>query len=244
MPSPSADAGFYPVYLDLRGRRCLVVGGGPIATGKVRGLVEAGAVVTVVAPEASEAIAGWGADAAVTWHRREFESADLEGQFLVYAATDDRELNARIYGAADAAGRVANAVDDLDHCNFIAPAIARQGPVQVAVSTAGTSPALAKQIRDRVQHEVLTPQTSVLAGFLGSWRPEVKRHIGTYERRQALWEGVLEGCVPGLVAAGERGRADEAMREFLRRAARPSDEEARCLVRANRPDVCRACKGV
>jgi siroheme synthase-like protein len=235
---------FYPVYLDLHGRPCLVIGGGPIATGKVRGLVEAGALVTVVAPDAGDDITAWADAGIVTWHRRTCLDADLEGQFLVYAATDDRDVNARIYRLADQANLVANAVDDLDHCNFIAPAVARQGQVQVAISTAGTSPALAKQIRDRVQHEVLTPETAALADFLGSWRPAVKRAIDTYERRQALWEGVLEGCVPELLVTGQAARAAEVMDEYLRRAAAPHDPHARCVVRDDRPDVCRACKGV
>jgi precorrin-2 dehydrogenase / sirohydrochlorin ferrochelatase len=235
---------YYPIYLDLQGRACLVVGGGPIATGKVRGLIEAGGLVTVVAPDVSDSIGEWAGNRAVVWHAREFETRDLDGQFLVYAATDDRDLNARVYRLADQSGRVANAVDDLDHCNFIAPAIARTGVVQVAVSTAGTSPALAKQIRDRVQHDVLSPDTAVLADFLGSWRAEVKRRIDTYERRQALWEGVLEGCVPGLVVAGARPGADDAMREFLARADRPFDATAACAVGHERSDVCRACKGV
>jgi siroheme synthase-like protein len=235
---------FYPIYLDLTGRPCLVVGGGPIATGKVRGLVEAGALVTVVAPEASQDIVAWHEARQAVWHARTFEPADLDGQFLVYAATDDKDVNARIYRLADQANRVANAVDDLDHCNFIAPAVARQGVVQVAISTAGTSPALAKQIRDRVQHEVLTPETATLADYLGRWRPEVKRHIDTYARRQTLWEGVLEGCLPALLQAGQQARADEVMWEYLRRAAVPHDPHARCVVRDERPDVCRACKGV
>ncbi len=235
---------FYPIYLDLRDRRCLVVGGGPIATGKVRGLVDAGARVTVVSPEAGDAIRHWHREGAIAWHRRAFASSDLDDQFLVYAATDDRELNGRIYDLADQAQRVANAVDDLDHCNFIAPAVARQGLVQVAVSTAGSSPALAKQIRDRVQHEVLSPDTAVLADFLGRWRPEVKQHIDTYERRQALWEGVLEGCVPALVVSRQQAQADDVMREYLRRAAQPTDAAARCVVQDDRRDVCRACKGV
>jgi len=210
----------------------------------VRGLVEAGALVTVVAPDVSQDIVAWHEARHAVWHARTFEPADLDGQFLVYAATDDRDVNARIYRLADQANRVANAVDDLDHCNFIAPAVARQGVVQVAISTAGTSPALAKQIRDRVQHEVLTPETATLADFLGSWRPEVKRHIDTYARRQTLWEGVLEGCVPALLEAGQKARADQAMQEYLRRAAAPHDPHARCVVRDERPDVCRACKGV
>ena len=235
---------FYPIYLDLQGRACLVVGGGPIATGKVRGLIEAGALVTVVAPEASEAIVSWAEARAVVWHRRDVVDTDVDGQFLVYAATGDRDLNARLYRLADRAGRVANAVDDLDHCNFIAPAIARTGVVQVAVSTAGTSPALAKQIRDRVQRDVLTPETATLAAFLGSWRAEVKRQIDTYERRQALWEGVLEGCVPARVVAGDREAADSAMQEILVRSARPHDEDAVCVLGNQPPGVCRACKGV
>ena len=235
---------FYPIYLDLHGRPCLVVGGGPIATGKVRGLVEAGALVTVVAPAVSADVVAWHDSRELVWHQREFVAEDLDGQFLVYAATDDRDVNARIYRLADQANHVANAVDDLDHCNFIAPAVARQGVVQVAISTAGSSPALAKQIRDHVQHEVLTPEVATLAEYLGNWRPEVKRHIDTYQRRQDLWEGVLEGCIPGLLASGQQPRADEAMRAFLRRAAAPHDPHARCVVREERPDVCRACKGV
>jgi uroporphyrin-III C-methyltransferase/precorrin-2 dehydrogenase/sirohydrochlorin ferrochelatase len=235
---------FYPIYLDLRERPCLVVGGGPIATGKVRGLVDAGARVTVVAPAAGDDIVRWQEAGVVAWHRRAFVPDDLDGQFLVYAATDDGEVNAGIYRLADRANCVANAVDDLDHCNFIAPAVARQGVLQVAISTAGTSPALAKQIRDRVQHDVLTPETAALADFLGRWRPEVKRHVDTYERRQALWEGVLEGCVPELLADGEQTRAAGVMQEYLRRAAAPHDPHARCVVHEDRPDVCRACKGV
>ncbi len=235
---------FYPIYLDLTGRACLVVGGGPIATGKVGGLVEAGALVTVVAPQVSAQVEEWHAARLLVWHARTFQPADLEGQFLLYAATDDRELNARIYRLADQGNRVANAVDDLDHCNFIAPAVARQGSVQVAISTAGTSPALAKQLRDRVQDAVLTPEIGVLADYLGSWRPEVKRHIDTYARRQTLWEGVLEGCLPDLLVAGEQARADQVMREYLRRASQGHDPHARCVVHQDRPDVCRACKGV
>ena len=92
---------FYPIYLDLQGRACLVVGGGPIATGKVRGLIEAGALVTVVAPEASEAIVSWAEARAVVWHRRDVLDTDVDGQFLVYAATDDRDLNARLYRLAE-----------------------------------------------------------------------------------------------------------------------------------------------
>lgn len=194
---------FYPIYLDLRGRNCLVVGGGPIATGKVAGLIDAGACVTVVAPEASDAMARWHDAGKIVWHRRQFKAEDIAPAFMVIAATDDGELNARVYQLANAQQRIANAVDDLDNCNFIAPAIARHGALQVAVSTSGTSPALAKQLRDHIQHELLTDANAQLAHVLGRWRPAVKRRIPTYQQRQSFWEGVLASEVPALVAHGE-----------------------------------------
>ena len=235
---------FYPIYLDLRGRNVLIVGGGPIATGKVSGLLEAEARVTVVAPEVSEAITLWHAEGRLIWHTREFVESDIADQFIVIAATDDKTLNARVYQLANAQQRVANAVDDLDNCNFIAPAIARQGELQVAISTAGKSPALAKRIRDRIQAEILTEETSALADFLGSWRPEVKRWLPTYQRRQAFWEGVLESCVPGLLADGCKAHAEETLREFLRRAQSPSNPNTMCVVNPDELARCKTCRGV
>jgi uroporphyrin-III C-methyltransferase/precorrin-2 dehydrogenase/sirohydrochlorin ferrochelatase len=235
---------FYPIYLDLRGRDCLVVGGGPIATGKVSGLLEAGACVTVVAPEVGDAIARWHRERKLVWYQRPFQPADLDAQFMVYAATNDPAFNASVYQLADSRRMVANAVDDLENCNFIAPAIAQAGAVQVAVSTSGKSPALAKQIRDRIQHELLTEEAARLADFLGRWRPEVKQHIDTYQRRQAFWEGVLEGCVPALLVEGDEAGADAVMRACLQRAQAPSNPAATCAAQTGRPDVCRACMGV
>ena len=235
---------FYPIYLDLRHRNVLMVGGGPIATGKVSGLLEAEACVTVVAPEVSDAIVQWHSERKLIWHAREFVESDIENQFVVIAATDDKALNARVYQLANAQQRVANAVDDLDNCNFIAPAIARQGELQVAISTAGKSPALAKQLRDRIQAEILTEETSALADFLGSWRPEVKRWLPTYQRRQAFWEGVLESCVPSLLMADNKTHAEETMNEFLHRAQSPSNPYACCVVNPDEFAHCKTCCGV
>lgn len=190
---------FYPIYLDLRNRHCLVVGGGPIATGKVAGLIDAGARVTVVAQAASDSIVRWQYEGKIVWHRRAFAPADIAPAFMVIAATDDGALNAQVYQLANAQQRIANAVDDLDNCNFIAPAIARNGALQVAVSTSGASPALAKQLRDDIQRNLLTDGNARLAHLLGRWRPAVKQRIATYPLRQAFWEGVLTSDVPALV---------------------------------------------
>lgn len=210
---------FYPIYLDLRQRQCLVVGGGHIATGKVAGLIDAGAQVTVVAPEASETIARWYAEGLVAWHRRPFVPEDITPAFVVIAATNDRQLNAQVYQLANAQQRIANAVDDLGNCNFIAPAVARAGLIQVAVSTSGASPALAKQLRDDIQRTLLTEASAQLAHVLGRWRPAVKRKLPTYQSRMVFWEDVLGSNVPELVARGEIRAAHLALLQQLNAAA-------------------------
>ena len=252
---------FYPIYLDLRGRKALIVGGGPVATGKAAGMIAAGARVTVIALSAGADIAQWAREAKLAWHARAFREADLDGQFIVVAATDDRALNALVYQLADAQGRVANAADDLDNCNFIAPAVAQRGPLQVAVSTSGASPALAKQLRDRIAAEVLTEDNATLAEFLGRWRPAVKDELPTYQRRQAFWEGVLDSCLTQTLAqcnadaalsaaanedapASRALLADALMRELLRRTRAPGDASATCALHCERAHVCAACKGV
>lgn len=215
---------YYPIFLDLRERPCLVVGGGPIATGKVEGLIDAGARVTVVAPEVDVRISQWHAGGRCHWLARAFQPDDIGESFLVIAATADRALNAHIYTLADARHRLANAVDDTDHCNFIAPAIARAGAIQVAVSTSGHSPALAKQLRDEIANDVLTPERARLADFLGRWRAEVKDALPTYRQRMAFWEHVLASSLPALLDSDPPECANEAMRVLLAQAV----TEARC----------------
>ncbi len=206
---------YYPIYLDLRNRKCLVVGAGYVGTGKVAGLVEAEAQVIVVAPEASAKVTSWAMQGKVLWHPRNFEASDIDRAFIVIAATDNKALNAQVYQLANQQQRVANAVDDLDNCNFIAPAIVRDGPVQIAVSTSGTSPGLAKQLRDRIQNEILEPHTGKLAHFLGGWRKQVKRKLPSYQDRLVFWEGVLASAVPQLIAAGEMKRAHLLLHQQL-----------------------------
>lgn len=237
-------ANFLPIYLDLRQRSVLVVGGGHIATGKVRELLSAGARVTVIAPDASADIQQAHATGALIWRKRDFVDADIGENFMVISATDHKALNAHVYKLANARQRIANAVDDLENCNFIAPAVARRGPLQVAVSTSGTSPALAKQLRDHIQDVLLTEDAARLAEFLGAWRPAVKSVIPTYSRRQAFWEGVIESCVPELLSTGQTATAEMVMNEFLNRSHHGTRATATCAAFADKPAHCRACLGV
>jgi siroheme synthase-like protein len=160
----------YPVYLDLRGVPVLVVGAGPVAARKVAGLAGAGALVCVVAPVVSAAL-----DRALVAELREkpFDDGDLEGVRLVVTATGVRAVDAAVAAAATAAGIWVNAADQPDDCSFILPAIARHGPLAVAVSTGGASPALARALRDRAG-ELLTNEVVALAAELAARRAAVK----------------------------------------------------------------------
>jgi uroporphyrin-III C-methyltransferase/precorrin-2 dehydrogenase/sirohydrochlorin ferrochelatase len=179
--------------------------------------MEAGADVTIVAPAAAAPVPAWSDEGRVRWVRREFRDEDLDGRWLAVAATGDRAVNAAVFGGAERRRLLVNAVDDLAHSTDIAPAIARAGAVQVAVTTGGKSPALAKRLRDRIQSEVLSEGVARLAALLGAWRPAVKDALGGYTKRQAFWEGVLDSCVPLLTESGEVMRASQALEEALRR---------------------------
>jgi len=158
----------YPVFLDLAGVPVLVVGGGQVALRKVGGLVGAGATVTVVAPQVVDGIAE-----VATVELRPYVSGDLAGVRLVVTATDDPEVNAQVAADARAAGVFVNSADDPENCTFILPAIARRGPITVAVSTGGISPALASRLRDEIASTHLTPELEAAAIDLGRQRAEI-----------------------------------------------------------------------
>lgn len=141
----------YPVFLRLAERPCLVVGGGTVATRKALDLVESGARVTVVAERPSSDMEDLANRGRIALARRRFEPADLDGMFLVFAATDDRAVNAGIAGLARERGVLVNAVDDPERCDFISGAVVKRGPLRIAVSTSGCSPAFAGRIRREIE---------------------------------------------------------------------------------------------
>jgi precorrin-2 dehydrogenase/sirohydrochlorin ferrochelatase len=181
------SASYYMTCLDLRGRRCVVVGGGSVGLEKTRGLLACGADVTVVSPELHAELASLG----VTVRRRRYRSSDLSGAFLVIAATADRAVNERVHRDAEERGMLCNVADVPDLCNFILPAVHREGPIAVAVSTGGASPALAKRIRDDVA-AMLTPTHAELAERLAELRPWAKAQYPTYEERRDFFEALVE----------------------------------------------------
>ncbi|HXJ93465.1 MAG TPA: bifunctional precorrin-2 dehydrogenase/sirohydrochlorin ferrochelatase [Terriglobia bacterium] len=143
----------FPMFLKLAGRACLVVGAGAVGTPKIEGLLAAGADVTVVAPQATEAVQGWAEVGRLLWHARCFEPSDLDGVFLVVAATSSNALNDAVFKEAQRRGVLANVVDDPPRCDFYYPAVFRRGDLQIAVSTDGKSPALAQRLRKQFERE-------------------------------------------------------------------------------------------
>lgn len=162
----------FPIFLKLDGRRCLVVGAGIIAEGKIRGLLSEAAVVHVVAPEATTQIHEWAASGLVRWEGRVFDPHDLEGAFLVIVATSSREVNSSVFNEARLRGVLCNAVDDPTNCDFYYPAVVNRGDLQIAISTNGRSPALAQRIRRELE-EQFGPEYESWVAELGTERDQL-----------------------------------------------------------------------
>jgi len=205
---------FYPVFLNLRGRRAVVIGGGAVAEQKVLGLLGAGAHVTVVSPETTPRLAELAAVGGIDLRRRAYRSGDLAGAWLAVAGTDDRASNARVWAEAEREGVLLNAVDDLDHCSFIAPAIHREGDITVAVSTSGKSPALAARLRQRMAR-LIGPAEARLCDLLGELRPELAARVPDTRVRTALWYRIVDSDVIEFVRRGDDQGAHRRIDELL-----------------------------
>jgi len=173
------------MFLKLEGRNCLVLGAGSVGEQKIRSLLDCGAHLRVVAPAASAAVREWAQGGLLTWLQREFESSDLDGVYLVVAATSDVEVNHAIYVESNARGILCNVVDDPPYCDFYYPALVRRGHLQIAISTAGLSPALAQRIRKQLEAE-FPPAYAGWVEELGSTREQLFSARGDPEERRQL----------------------------------------------------------
>jgi precorrin-2 dehydrogenase / sirohydrochlorin ferrochelatase len=211
------DTPFYIACLRLKGRRCLVVGGGEVGLEKVEGLLACDADVVLVAPEAGPELAALASEGSIRWDAREYVASDLEGAFLVIAATDDSEQNIRIYHDAERRAMLANVVDVPPLCNFILPAIIRTGPLAIAISTAGASPALAKRMKREIS-ELFGDEYARLAVMLNDARGWAKGTLPTYQDRKDFFESIVNG-EPDPVALLRTGDED-AVRDLIAAAQR------------------------
>jgi siroheme synthase-like protein len=211
------DTPFYIACLKLTGRRCVVVGGGDIGLEKVEGLLACDGRVTLIALEAHEALQRLAEEGSIEWIRREYAPGDLEATFIAIAATNDTDVNIRIYEDAEKRAMLVNIVDVPPLCNFILPAIVRTGPLAIAISTAGASPALAKRIKREIAESFGEPYAQ-LAVLLNEARGWAKGTLPTYQDRKAFFEGIVNGDPDPieLIRAGD----EQAVRELIAAAQR------------------------
>jgi len=210
---------FLPVFLQLRDRSCLVVGGGEVAARKVELLLQAGGQVTVVAPTLCAALRELQQAGRLGHRQAAFSPADLDGCLLAIAATDDQAVNRQVSELCRARAIPVNVVDRPELCSFIMPAIIDRSPVLIAVSTGGSSPVLARLLRGRLE-SLIPAAYGRLAALAAGFRDKVKRYIPAPQRR-AFWEQVLQGPIAELVLSGREGAARVALDDALERGIEP-----------------------
>ncbi len=208
---------YYPLFVDLRVRRCVVVGGGPVAEAKVAALLECGAEVVVVSGQVTERLRAWAAEGKLQWLSRPYRPGDLEGAWLVISAPEDRKTNHAVWQEAQQRRIWVNAVDDPAHCSFIAPAVHRDGDLVVAVCTSGKAPALAVRLRDRFAAQ-LGPEHAAFLELAGEVREQLARRVPDFNRRRALWYRILDSGVLDDLRAGHVDRARQRVAELAEEA--------------------------
>lgn len=209
---------YYPVFVDLRGRRCVVVGGGPVAEAKAAALLECGAEVVVVSPQVTARIQGWAVEGRVRWLARAYQEGDLEGCWLVVSAAEDRQVHRSVWQEAQARRVWMNAVDQPAYCSFIAPAFHRDGDLLVAVCTSGKAPALAARLRDRFAAQ-LGPEYAAFLELAGEIRQQLARRVPEFHRRRALWYRILDSGVLEDLRAGHVDRARQRILQLVEESA-------------------------
>ncbi|HYM46367.1 MAG TPA: bifunctional precorrin-2 dehydrogenase/sirohydrochlorin ferrochelatase [Solirubrobacteraceae bacterium] len=216
------DTPFYIACLKLSGRRCVVVGGGEVGLEKVEGLLACDGDVTLIAPAATAELGRLAREGSIAWERREYAGArDLEGAFLAIATTDDTDVNIAVYDDAERRAMLVNVVDVPPLCNFILPAIVRSGPLAIAISTAGASPALAKRMKREIEGQ-FGEHYARLAVLLNEARGWAKATLPTYRDRKEFFESIVGGDPDpvALLRDGDRQAGEDAVRELIARAQR------------------------
>jgi siroheme synthase-like protein len=197
---------YYPIFVDLRGRPALVVGGGPVAEGKVLGLLEAGACVTVISPDLTTELHQLAQAEKLLWVSRKYRAGDSAGAFIVIGATNDPAANAAVWEEASARNQLANIVDDIPHCNFIAPSILRQGDLTVAISTGGRAPTLAVRLREKLE-PLIGAEYARFLQMVAPLRAILLQKYPPFAVRKKLWYQLVDSDILELLKNGDEATA-------------------------------------
>lgn len=203
--------GYYPIFLNMAGRRCVVIGGGGVAERKVEALLEVGASVTVLSPRLTQRLKGWAKEGKIRHEAREYCFGDLLGYELAFVATDDGTVNDAVAQEGRVRGVWVNAADDPAHCDFILPSILQRGELIVAISTGGASPAVSRAVREELE-AYFSEDYAALVQIASEVRRELKQK-SIHPNTQA-WHKALDGDLHRLISEGKR---EEARNHLLKR---------------------------
>ncbi len=205
----------YPIYLKLAGQLCLVVGGGKVAERKVGSLLECGARVRLVSPAVTSQIEEWANQGKLELRQRQYQTGDLEGAFLVFAATDQEEVNRRVSEECLSRNLAVNVVDDPPRCNFFVPSVIRRGKLSIAISTSGASPALAAKIRRQLERQ-FGPEYEEFMEILADLRRQVLAGEADIQQRKQIFSHLVESDILDLLRRKKYGQVKERIQNAYR----------------------------
>jgi len=205
---------YYPVFLDINTRKCLVIGGGAVGTRKVLSLLECGAMVTVVSPVATENLQVLASQGVIILKKRTYRPSDMEGKFLVFGATDNEVLNRQINQNAEQSNTLCNIADRPEVCNFILPATVKRDDLVIAISTSGKSPAFAKQLRKQLELQ-FGPEYAAFLKLMGGIRSLLLKEKHAPEEHKPIFNRIIESNIIDLIRAGKKEEIDTLLRDIL-----------------------------
>lgn len=205
---------YFPIFANLAGRPVLVVGGGAVAARKISLLLDAGAQVRVVANQLNAELSALAAENKILWLAEEFRAEHIRTVFLIIAASSDQALNRRVFQLAESCQKPVNVVDDRDYCSFIFPSIINRNPIQIAVSSSGSAPVLARLLREKLE-ALLPPSLGDMAEISGRWRDAVKAKLKSVTERRRFWEKQFNGRFAALVKNQQTAQAEQELAKQL-----------------------------
>lgn len=205
---------YYPIFLDIRNKPCVVIGGGDVAERKVVSLLSAGARVTVVSPEFTVNLYGMGEDGKILLIRRPYQEGDLKGAFLAYAATDEEDINKRVYMEGAKEGILLNVVDEPEMCDFIVPSVVNRGALSIAISTGGASPAFAKRLRMEME-ERYGEEYSVFLEIMAAIRQKLLTKGSVSGKNRKIFNKLASSSMPDMIKMERWDEVDETIVSLL-----------------------------
>lgn len=207
-------AHLFPAFINLEGKNCLIIGGGKVAERKVANLFEYNARIKVVSPEVTDNLKRWSEKGLITLYLRKFTQEDLDGIFMVFAATNDSHLNQQVSILCRAKGILLNAVDDPPNCDFYVPSVVRRNSLAIAISTEGKSPLFAKKLRQKIEG-IIPEGYGWFVDLLGEIREKVKLEVDDITKREKIFHLLVDDEVLALLDAGEHEKVREKVEKCI-----------------------------